>query len=412
MGRRAATVMAVLAVASAAPILSFDPPSLIATDAGVYADGMVLVGPSAGGSPAALVMDASPAYVASSDSGASWRPVSGSACTATGGLNGVPVRLTAGAASVRNFGTVTHVANASASYSSFQSLNATVYGVSGASPGVACTTAVGANITFAGLPHPVTCQHEFGGCPFRLQGGDVVALPAAVGGGWLYSAIVYWGGNGGWSTSVVAFHSLDGAAWAFRSVIANASQYPFSQEGPNENAMAVASDGVTVVAVIRMDAGDGPQTHPYVNYWTTRSSDGGVTWTAAAAIPNAGCARPRMLPLVPGGPLLLSGGRWRNHNTTDILLWWSSDGSGDAGSWADPVSLSYWHNLLAPNATWRFTPHVNSTSEPRETTSYTSLVRIDDGSLAGTARVGVSYNRLAADGSAWFFFMPFTVRWG
>ena len=78
----------------------------------------------------------------------------------------------------------------------------------------------------------------------------------------------YWGGNGPYATSVVAYRSTDGGSnWQFASIIANASAFPASQEGPNENDLAVLSDGKTIIAVIRMDAGDGPETHPYKNYY-------------------------------------------------------------------------------------------------------------------------------------------------
>lgn len=78
----------------------------------------------------------------------------------------------------------------------------------------------------------------------------------------------YWGGNGPYATSVVAYRSTDGGSnWHFASIIANASAFPASQEGPNENDLAVLNDGKTIIAVIRMDAGDGPETHPYKNYY-------------------------------------------------------------------------------------------------------------------------------------------------
>jgi hypothetical protein len=179
--------------------------------------------------------------------------------------------------------------------------------------------------------------------------------------------------------------------------------------------------------VIRLDAGDGPETHPYVNYIAVTSKDYGKTWTLGVEIPNAGCARPRMLHLgydpVFGGtnpaPLILTGGRWRNHGTTDILLWYNEDGMGGATDWAGPVSISYWHNALATNETWKFSPHVNSTAEPRETTSYTSIVPLDaDGTQnangSQSRRLGLVYNRLpvgapAAEGM--MFLMPFTASW-
>ena len=71
---------------------------------------------------------------------------------------------------------------------------------------------------------------------------------------------------------------------------------------------------------------------------------------------------------------MLGGGRLRISGTNDILLWSSSAG-GKVGSWAEH-SISYHHNALAAAAgVSKFTAEVNSTSEPRETSSYLSLLR-------------------------------------
>ena len=69
-----------------------------------------------------------------------------------------------------------------------------------------------------------------------------------------------------------------------------------SEEGPNENDMVLLADGKTIMCVIRLDAGDGPLTHPYRPYVTLTSSDGGTTWGKMKALPaGVGCARPRLL---------------------------------------------------------------------------------------------------------------------
>jgi hypothetical protein len=84
---------------------------------------------------------------------------------------------------------------------------------------------------------------------------------------------------------------------------------------PNEHDLALLPNG-DVLAVVRMDGGDGLATHPYRNYYRTVSSDQGKTWSTLEEIPNVGCARPRLAMLGGGkGPLLLSGGRQKNNGT-------------------------------------------------------------------------------------------------
>jgi hypothetical protein len=88
-----------------------------------------------------------------------------------------------------------------------------------------------------------------------------------------------------------------------------------------------------------------------------------------------GVARPRLLMLGHGkGPLLMSGGRLLTEHTRDILLWISWDGTGR--DW-QTFSLSYQHNALVNDTALRFSAAVNSTAG-RATTSYTSLLAIDD----------------------------------
>jgi hypothetical protein len=77
-------------------------------------------------------------------------------------------------------------------------------------------------------------------------------------------------------------------------------------------------------------------------------------------------------------PLLLSGGRLYTEHTRDILLWVSWDGMGK--SW-ETHSVSYQHNLRVTPAALRFSAAVNETSG-RATTSYTSLLALDNGRAA------------------------------
>ena len=81
--------------------------------------------------------------------------------------------------------------------------------------------------------------------------------------------------------------------------------------------------------MVRLDAGDGLATHPYVDYHYTVSVDGGRTWPRLLPMAGTGCARPRLLQLGGGfAPLLMSGGRMKNNGSDDNLLWVGWRGSG------------------------------------------------------------------------------------
>ncbi len=97
---------------------------------------------------------------------------------------------------------------------------------------------------------------------------------------------MFWGGNPKYeySTSIIAFRSTDLIHWNFLSIIANASQYPQSEEGPNEHDLAYLSDGKTIMCLIRLDAGDGPTTHSFKYYAASFSSDEVKTWSHLQSI--------------------------------------------------------------------------------------------------------------------------------
>eukprot|EP01043_Picozoa_sp_COSAG02_P043198 COSAG02_NODE_3740_length_6302_cov_2.343543_2_plen_176_part_00 len=113
------------------------------------------------------------------------------------------------------------------------------------------------------------------------------------------------------------------------------------------------------------------------------STDGGLSFSHEAPLPGMGCAKPELL-LVDGGsgprtmPIILGGGRKRLMNTSDILLWASP--AGDGKDWNE-FSVSYWHNLLARPPTPKFTHQINSTEEPRQSSSYVSLLPAGDGAF-------------------------------
>ena len=169
---------------------------------------------------------------------------------------------------------------------------------------------------------------------------------------------------------VVAFRSEDGGyAWNYSGTVLDASAVPESEEGPNENDIVLLPDNVTLMAIIRLDAGDGKLSHRYTPYVRVTSSDGGFTWGSPVALSDGvGCARPRLLSF-PGGPVLLSGGRTGPRNR-DVFLWVNVN--GDGLNWTTH-SITYEHNRLAPLAFPRFDSRVND-SQARETTSYTSLM--------------------------------------
>ena len=114
---------------------------------------------------------------------------------------------------------------------------------------------------------------------------------------------------------------------------------------------------------------------PYKDYIKCLSTDFGSTWTCTTMI-GVGAARPKLHKL-PSGALLLSGGRQRNRNTSDISIWLNAAGDGDV--W-DRYSISYWHNKQAPKGLLTYPPNINSTVQVCGgcgwTSTYTSILQI------------------------------------
>lgn len=173
-----------------------------------------------------------------------------------------------------------------------------------------------------------------------------------------------------------------GLEWQWRSQVVSAAAVVAavdSTEGANENDVALLPDG-RLLCVFRVDGGDGWPTHGHKPFMAAYSSDLGLTWSSPEALSPpvlgpgfVGSARPMLLS-VPGGPLLLSGGR------PFLNLWVSADGHGRA--WR-AVNLAAEHNQRVGAGQRRFCDaFANGTSlQPNgtfwlESTCYTSLVEV------------------------------------
>ena len=242
--------------------------------------------------------------------------------------------------------------------------------------------------------------------PKRFGGSMVVHTLAS--GTVLMTFTVGFADSGSWAgglrSSLLAARSTDGGrSFHSTAVIANASLFP-GKHG-NNSAMHGTLTGASehdvvelpgpdhrLMVVWRMGAGDGCGKEQfnasaclaiggYMPYFKAYSKNEGASWTVPEPISNVdppGCARPWLITM--GDTVLLSGGRQRFANTTDVSLWASNN---DGMDWTR-YSLSGWHNMLVQKETYgglpaKFSEHVNSTRTPRETSSYTSLLRLPGG---------------------------------
>ena len=84
----------------------------------------------------------------------------------------------------------------------------------------------------------------------------------------------------------MAFRAADGVrlVWDYAGTILEARSAPSSEEGLNENSLALLADGTSIICVLRLDAGDGPATHPFLPYVKSTSTDGGFTWSKAVPL--------------------------------------------------------------------------------------------------------------------------------
>jgi len=221
--------------------------------------------------------------------------------------------------------------------------------------------------------------------------------------------------------SLLALGSTDGGLnWEYRGIIASPQGFPMAEEGPSENALTVIEGTSRVVCVFRLDGGDGAPYHQMLPYGIAFSDDFGTSWSAPKMLPSGngkggdnitvGCACPQLTSL-PGGGLLLAGGRPNSHSL-DPMVWFNHAGDGEV--W-EPYSISYHHNLgcnYTGPTNWndtnitdvfRFNGGVNSSGRPRQSTSYTSLVR-----TSTTSAVLVYSQWLHHMGNQWrAYAMPF-----
>jgi hypothetical protein len=190
---------------------------------------------------------------------------------------------------------------------SWTALNRSRYTYSTSGGKLRATTEVTA-VRFTGLPQSARLPPEVSSM-IRLAGAAWLDLG---GGTQLQTAMFCFNSTGqacADSQSIAAFVSSDGGkTYAYSSMVADAKDMPFSQEGPNEHdcqLLPSGTAGTLVGCAIRVDGGDGPINHHFLPYYWTHSSDMGVSWSTPVAMNGTGCARPRLLVL--GYTLLMSG---------------------------------------------------------------------------------------------------------
>lgn len=265
-------------------------------------------------------------------------------------------------------------------------------------------------VTFRGLPDPVYCnQTGWTADCFWSHSGSSVRLSDGL---WLQTAAVPWlGGEFGPSASasgVFVFRSMDSFQWDYLATVARASDFPKSGEGPNENAMSLTSAG-NLLVVMRMDGNDGVRwgDHTSKNFFSSRSTDMGKTWTKASEIRDLrgkgiGTARPQLLLL--GGSLLLTGSRVLSSDDSDYYLWHDSDGTGNS---FDAHSLTYHHNELVKDPKKKIGVWCNGTNitgPGQQCGGYTSIVPLDEENAL------VMYSVETVDFGAFIFTMRVTLQ--
>lgn len=248
--------------------------------------------------------------------------------------------------------------------------------------------------SFTGLPRKAIANEGIPSDLIRFAGGASLVL-STDGRTILQTASFAFGDNptSSYAQSTTVYLSTDGGNhFAYLSTVAAAGDYLDSQEGPGgemDLALLPPKGGQpsTIVCVLRVDAGDGPRSHPYKPFHWTTSTDSGKTWTKLHPMNGTGCARPRLVLL--GDTLLLSGGRMRapvdliNKQGSQGVSVWTADVSDRASIQSAPPKVwarhdvSYWHNLLRKPSQYIWCDCTNtSVVHCQQTSAYTSLVRV------------------------------------
>ena len=251
------------------------------------------------------------------------------------------------------------------------------------STGSLVSETINATLSYLGLPHKVTCKQGLRtdgccGCPFRVGGHGSNNVVRLSDGSFLQTVNIFFTTHTTHQgpSSLVCYRSTDGKRWDFLSLIANATDFPDSEEGPNESALTWLADGATLMAVMRMDGGDGPPDRKHTVLYQSFSEDRGRTWSHAVPMqpPSLLSVRPKILMMDyhgPGmGPLLLTTGR------PGIMLWVNWDGMGR--NWS-PSNIAELHNSLLPQSQQdaAFSPKVvegKTYFSPYQSSVYNSLV--------------------------------------
>jgi hypothetical protein len=248
--------------------------------------------------------------------------------------------------------------------------------------------------SFTGLPCRAEANEGVPSDMIRFAGGASLVI-SDDGRTILQTASFAFGDNptSSYAQSTTAYLSTDGGNnFTYLSTVAAAGDYLDSQEGPGgemDLALLPAKGGTPaiIVCVLRVDAGDGPRSHPYKPFHWTSSSDMGKTWRKLQPMNGTGCARPRLLLL--GDTLLMTGGRMRapvdliNHQGSQGVSVWAADVSDRSTVAAGPPAawvrhdVSYWHNRLRQPSQYVWCGCANSSVvHCQQTSAYTSILGV------------------------------------
>jgi hypothetical protein len=206
-------------------------------------------------------------------------------------------------------------------------------------------SSAGPAVRFVGIPAQLNGTAEFlpsGGNAVHLRSGGLVATVVVTPG--RDATIDPRNDSTCCNLTVLCFGSPDGSEWHFLSEVASlrslrgvkssienvgggqiggfGSTGLAAEEGANENALTLMSDGVGLLCVMRIDGGDGMPHGYHSPYAMAISRTAGASWEPWQLMrSDIRSARPKLLTL-PAGPILLVGGRPGLH------VWENPDGRG------------------------------------------------------------------------------------